>query len=78
MADEDMMMFDGDGILSVVDAMVACGVEHDTLFQNETQAQRLASDIFGNHFSACLDVTFKELEEHFKTYGDLTAAHGRI
>ena len=83
---DDMMIFDGDAILTIVDAiltivdaMVACVVEHDTLFQDETQAQRLASDIFGNHFSACLDVTpFKELDEHFKTYGDLTAVQGRI
>ena len=74
----DIMMFDGlegDG-LTVVDAMVACGLDHDAVFQEETQAQRLASDIFGNQFSACLDVTFKELDEHFKTYGDLTAAQG--
>ena len=64
--------------LTVVDAMVACGLDHDVLFMGETQAQRLASDIFGNQFSACLDVTFKELDEHFKTYGDMTVAQGRI
>jgi hypothetical protein len=58
--------------------MVTCGLDHDAVLQEETQAQRLASDIFGNQFSACLDVTFKELDEHFKTYGDLTAAQGRI
>ena len=74
----EMMMFDGDGLLTVVDAMVACGLDHDVLFQDETQAQRLATDIFGNQFTACLDVTFKELDEHFKTYTDLTAAQGRI
>ena len=73
-----MMMFDGEGFLTVIDGMVACGMDHDALFQDETQAQRLATDIFGNQFSACLDVTFKELDEHFKTYTDLTAAQGRI
>lgn len=67
-----MMMFDGNGLLTVVDGMIACGMDHDALFQDETQAQRLATDIFGNQFSACLDVTFKELDEHFKTYTDLT------
>ena len=73
------MIFDGDGFLTVVDGMVACGMDHDALFQDETQAQRLATDIFGNQFSACLDVTFKEhADEHFKTYSDLTAAQGRI
>ena len=73
-----MMILDGDGFLTVADAMIACGVDHDVLFQDETQAQRLATDIFGNQFTACLDVTFKELDEHFKTYSDLTAAQGRI
>ena len=73
-----MMMFDGDGLFTVVDAMIACGMDHDALFQDETQAQRLATDIFGNQFTACLDVTYKELDEHFKTYTDLTAAQGRI
>jgi hypothetical protein len=70
------MMFDG--MLTVVDAMVACGVDHDALFMDETQAQRLASDIFGDQFSSCLDVTFKELDKHFKTYSDLTIAQGQI
>ena len=55
-------------VLTVVDAMIACGVDNDGLFMNETQAQRLASDIFGDQFTSCLDVTFKELDEHFKTY----------
>ena len=73
-----MMMFDGEGFLTVIDGMVACGMDHDALFQDETQAQRLATDIFGNQFSACLDVMFKELDKHFKTYTDLTAAQGRI
>lgn len=50
-------------------------LDHDAL---DTQAQPLASDIFGNQFSASLDFTFKELDEHLKTYGDLRAAQGRI
>ena len=52
-----MMAFDG---ITVVDAMVAGGVDHDVLFMDETQAQRLATDIFGDQFTLCLDVTFKE------------------
>jgi hypothetical protein len=72
----DNMNFDN--MLTVVDAMVVCGVEHDGLFMDETQAQRLASDIFGDQFSSCLDVSFKELDEHFKTYSDLTMAQGQI
>jgi hypothetical protein len=69
------MAFDG---LTIVDAMIACGVDHDVLFLDETQAQRLASDIFGDQFATCLDVTFKELDDHFKTYSDLTLAQGQM
>jgi hypothetical protein len=45
---------------------------------DKTQAQLLASDIFGDQFTSCLDITFKELDEHFKTYSDLTVAQGKI
>jgi hypothetical protein len=64
--------------MTVTDAMEACGVDHVLLFTDETQAQRLANDIFDDLFTTCLDVTFKELDEHFKTYSDLTAAQGQI
>jgi len=67
-----------DDMLTVVNAMVACGVDHEVPFMDETQAQRLAADIFSDQFSSCLDITFKELDEHFKTYSDLTIAQGQI
>ena len=72
----DMMMADRG--MTVVDAMVACGLDHDQLFMDETQAQRFANDIFDGLFTSCLDITFKELDEHFKTYSDLTVAQGQI
>ena len=52
----DMMAFDG---LTVVDAMVACGAENNVLFMEETQAQQLAADVFGDQFASCLDVTLR-------------------
>jgi uncharacterized metal-binding protein len=63
-------------MLTVLDAMVACGVDHDVLFMDEMQAQRLAADIFSDQSLSCLDTTFKELDEHFKMYSDLTVAQG--
>ena len=72
----DLLMMD-DG-MTVVDAMIACGLDHDNLFMDQTQAQRFASDVFDDLFTSCLDVTFKELDDHFKTYGDLTIAQGQI
>ena len=63
----DKIMFDGDG-LTVVDAMAACDMDHITLCQDKMQAQHLATEIFGNQFALCLEVTFKELNKHFQTY----------
>ena len=67
------MMFDSDG-LTVVDAMAACGMDHIALCQDEMQAQHLATEVFGNQFALCLEVTFKELNKHFQTYSDLSVA----
>ncbi|KAI2505808.1 hypothetical protein MHU86_8670 [Fragilaria crotonensis] len=67
-----------EGAFTVVDALIACGVNNNVLFMEQTQAQRIASDIFDNTFTSCMDVTFRELDEHFKTYFDLTAAQGQI
>ena len=71
------ILMEADG-MTVVDAMVACGVEHDALFMDKTQAQRIANDIFDDRFDSCLDITFKELDNHFKTNADLTVAQGQI
>ena len=38
----------------------------------------VADDIFDNLFTTCMDMTFKELDDHFKTYSDLTVAQGQI
>jgi hypothetical protein len=65
-------------IQTVLDAMIACGVDNEVLFMDETQAQRIADDAFDNPFLSCKDVTFKELDDHFKTYYDLTVAQGQI
>ena len=67
-----------DDILTVLDAMVACGVDHDQLFMDETQTQHLASDIFGDQFSSCLYITLKEVDEYSKLYSDLAVAQGQI
>jgi hypothetical protein len=44
----------------------------------QTQAEHIAEDIFDDLFMSCLDNTFKELDEHFKTYSELSAAQGQI
>ena len=44
----------------------------------ETQAECIADDVFDNLFTTCMDITFKELDDHFKTYSELTVAQGQI
>ena len=65
-------------IHTVLDALIACGVDNVGLFMDETPAQRIADDIFDNLFTTCMDMTFKELDDFFKTYSDLTIAQGQI
>jgi hypothetical protein len=61
-------------IFTIFDAMIACGVDNVVLFMEETQAD----DIFDNLFTTCKDMTFKELDDHFKTYSELNVAQGQI
>jgi hypothetical protein len=62
----------------LIDALIACGVDNVTLFKGETAAQRIADDILDNLFTKCKDMTFKELDDHFKTYSELSVAQGQI
>ena len=48
-------------IFTILDAMIACGVDNVILFMEETKAQRIVDDIFDNLYTTCKDMTFKEL-----------------
>ena len=63
---------------TVIDALIACGVDNVTLFNGETAAQRITDDIFDDLYATCMDMTFKELDEHFKNYSELTVLQGQI
>lgn len=63
---------------TVLDAMILCGVDNIALFQQQTAAQRIARDVFRDTFSSCMRITFKELDDYFKIYSDLTAHQGQI
>ncbi len=64
--------------VTVLDVLMACGVDNVALFLGETQAQRIAYEVFDGSFASCMGVTFKEFDEHFKTYSDLTVAYRQI
>ena len=58
--------------------MIARGVNDVDILLGDTPAFRLATDIFGDDFTTCMDKTFVELDSDFKTYSALTQAQGQI
>ena len=63
---------------TVTDAMVLCGVPNATMFNGNTQAQRIAEDVFDDDFQSTMDKTFHELEDDFKSYSTMTVNQGQI
>ena len=63
---------------SVREALALCGINDVTLLGGQTQAQRIAAEVFGDDFNACKDKEQDELKEDLKSYGQLTVAQGRI
>jgi hypothetical protein len=66
------------GPFTVFDALVLCGVDNMTFYQQETPAARLAEGLFSNSFMKCMDKTMKDLKEDFEAYSTLTVAQGQI
>ena len=65
-------------VYTVRDAMIACGINDTKLFMNETEAQRIATDLFQDSFNTCMDKTFNEVDSDLKTYSVLTLENGQI
>ena len=63
---------------TVLNAWIACGVDNEVQFMDESQAERSADDIVDNLFATCLEMTFKELDDHFRAYSYLSVAQGHI
>ena len=63
---------------TVIDVMAQCGVDNFVLFNGATQAQRFGTEVFDNDFHSCMDKTFEELDEDFKSYSTLTVANCQI
>ena len=42
--------------------LAIAGVDDTLLFNNETQAQRLASALFDDTFASCMDKNYKEID----------------
>ena len=64
--------------LTVLDAMVVCGVNNVAQFHGQTPAQRISQDCFGDSFNAVMELTYEEIETDLKSYSTLTVANGQI
>ena len=58
--------------------LALAGVDDSALFNNETKAERMASDMFDDSFESCLDKTFDEIDADLKIYANLTVNSGKI
>ena len=63
---------------TVLDAVIACGVDNNALFDGDTAAERIATDLFDDDYVSAMDKTWEELDTDFKSYTDLTHAQGQI
>ena len=63
---------------TLANAMSDCGITDAALFDGDTKASRIATEVFDNDFTSCMDKTYVELYDDLKSYSTLTAAHGQI
>ena len=66
---------------TLVDALTLCGVLNDTanvLFNVADESTRIAADVFNDNFATCMDLSFADLEENWRTYSGLSVTEGRI
>ena len=66
---------------TVETALALCGVNADMnniVFNGSTTSERIAEEIFDDSFSTFMDITFKELDNQWKSYAAMTLADGKI
>ena len=63
---------------TVHNAMVAIGINNLILWNGNTQAERIATDVFDDDFNSCLYISQTELDDNLKMYSALTLANGQI
>ena len=52
----------------VANAMYDCSITDATVFQGISKAARIASEVFDNDFSTCMDKTYSDLDDDLKSY----------
>ena len=55
---------------AATEALTLCGVldnTNNTIFNDPNAAERIAGEVFSDNFNTCIDITFMELEDNWKT-----------
>ena len=63
---------------TLANAMFGCGITDAVLFDGDTKASRITTELFDEDFMSFMDKTHIELDDDLKSYSTLTAAHGKI
>ena len=63
---------------TLANAIFGCGITDAALFDGDTKASRIATEIFDYDFTSCMDKTYVELDDDLKSYSTLTSADGQI
>ena len=63
---------------TVTNTIFICGNYIPTLFQGNSQAERISGELFDDKFMSCIDKTVKELDNNLKSHSPLTAANSQI
>ena len=66
---------------TVATALVLYRVDTDMnniIFNGSTTSVGIANEIFDDSFNTFMDITFKELDDQWKTYAALTVTDGKI
>ena len=48
--------------LTVANETFICGIDIPTIFQGDSQAERISREVFDDDFVSCMDKTVKELD----------------
>ena len=64
---------------TIEEALIAGGVNTiNNQIGGQSNAQHLVDDMLGGVYSTCMDKTFTDMDNGFKSYTDLTQAQGHI
>ena len=66
---------------TITSAPILCGVISDTggtIFDVLNASEKTANKVFNDNFNTCIDLKFFDRDKHWKSYGSLTVAEGRI